>query len=122
MSGCSSTECGIFCILIVDLIFKSALVLFNLYLQASITSKNCPIIVEFIKQKNNTQRIIAYCLSTIKIARVSDQYDFYFHFCNMEQKRYIICYCPLTYDDNLILDMLFIEILCIIFFLEISNQ
>ena len=34
----------------------------------------------------------------------------------MEQKIYIMCYCTLTYDDNLILVMLFIEISCIIVF------
>ena len=28
-----------------------------------------------------------------------------------------MCYCPLNYDDNLILVMFYIEILCIIIFL-----
>ena len=63
--------------------------------------------------KNDTQRIIDYCISTFKIMMVSDQYYFYFYFCDIGQKSYIMCYCPLTYDDNIILVMFYIKISCI---------
>ena len=41
--------------------------------------------------QNNTQRIIAYFLSTVKILGVSDQYCFNFYFHEIEQKKYIMC-------------------------------
>ena len=72
--------------------------------------------------QNNTQKIIAYLISTVKIARVSDKYFIYLYFREMEQIRYIMCYCKLTYDDNIILVMFFIEMSCIILFLQLSNQ
>ena len=66
--------------------------------------------------QNDTHQIIAYCIYTVKIVRVSDQYRFYFYFREMEQIRYIMCYWPLNDDDQLILVMFYIEISCIIFF------
>ena len=68
------------------------------------------------------QSDIAYCISTVKIRRMSDQYYFNFNICEMEHKSYIMCYYPLTYDDRLILDMFYIKLLCIIIISQISNQ
>ena len=53
-----------------------------------------------------------YCLSTLKTARVSDQ----FIFMRWNKKRYIMCYFTLTYDDNLILDIFDIKMSGIIVF------
>ena len=114
MRNCPSPERGIFCILVIDLISKSALVLFKL-LRAS--KHNCKKASCYSRVQNNTQRIIDYCISTVKIVRVSDRY-FYFFSVRWNKTRYIICYFQLTYDYNIILDMFILECYVSLFFLQ----
>ena len=45
---------------------------------------------------------------------------FIFVLCN--KKRYVMFYCPLTYDDHLILAIFYIKMSCIILFPQLSNQ
>ena len=60
--------------------------------------------------QNDTLRIIAYYRSTVNITRVSDRNCFYFYSHEIELKMFMIYYCPLTYDDYLILDMFYIKL------------
>ena len=51
--------------------------------------------------KKYTQRIIAYCRSTVKITTVSYQHYFYFYLHEIELKKFIIYYFSLNCDDYL---------------------
>ena len=67
--------------------------------------------------QDDTQRIIDYFYSTVKIVRASDWYWFHYYFYDMEQKMYIMCLCALKYDHILIFFITYIKMSCIIVFL-----
>ena len=64
-------ECGVLCILIVDIMSKSALALFNLLCERNYHCNKGPVIVD------NITIFILYDLYTVNTARVSDKDCFF---------------------------------------------
>ena len=87
VSDCTSPERVVFCISIVDLISKSAVVLFTLLCARKNHFEKAPYYSLLYYVQDYTHSIIGYCNSIAKIVRLSDLYWFYFHFREMEQKR-----------------------------------
>ena len=96
VSDCPGLACGIFCILIVDLVSRRALVVFSLLRAHNITTTR--------------GLYVMYFFSTVNIATVSYQYCSYLYYHNIHLCRYICCYCPLTYNDYVILNMLYFKL------------
>ena len=96
-------ECGVFFISIVDLISKSALVLFSILCAINYHYNNVPLKVEFFKCKmiHNRLLLIAvlqkillqWVINNVNISIIS-RYTWRILFC---------CYFPLTYEDSLVL-------------------
>ena len=51
-----------------------------------------------------------YCHYTFIITMVSYQYFSYLYYHNIQQRRYICCYCPLTYNDSVIFIMFYFKL------------
>ena len=60
--------------------------------------------------KNDSQQIVTHCRSTVNTVTVSYQNCFYSYYCEIHLRRYIIWYCPLTYDNSLIFIMFYIKL------------
>ena len=99
VSNLPEPERGIFCILIVDIIFRSTLVVFSL-LRAS-------------NYQEKMGLFVTYCHYTVITTRLNYKYCSYLSYCDIHQCRYIFCYCPLTYDDSII---------CIMFYYKLSRN
>ena len=80
-------ERGVLCISIVDIISKSALVLFSLLCASNYHYNKGPVIVDNITNPHNKWRILLYYLSTVNIAAVSDQYWFYLYLRDCSENR-----------------------------------
>ena len=120
VSNCTNRDGGVFCILIIDIISKSNVVLFTLSCASKHFFENvtCYSLVYLVQ--NNTGRIIGYFHSTVKIVRVS-VWCWFFIFV-VWNKWYIMYYFSLIYDDNLTLAMIYIKISCIIYFLPVFGS
>ena len=81
-----SPERGVFCILIVDIISKRSQVLFSLLCVRNYHYKRGLLKLSSLSEKY-TQRIIDYCRSTVKIVTASNQFFYYFYFCEIEQEK-----------------------------------
>ena len=81
-------DCGIFCIMFVDIIYKSTMVLFSLLCVSYYHINMDPLNVEFI---NDTNRIVTYFRYTVNIAMVGYQNFSYLNYQKIQLKRYICC-------------------------------
>ena len=88
------------------------------YVQASITSEKRSIIVDHIKFNIIHGGLLVIFILQSKPRGWVIGIDLIFIFMRWNRKRYNICYCPFTYDDNLNLVMFYIKSSCIIFFLN----
>ena len=114
--NCPCPERGISCISIVDIISKIALVLFNLIRESKTHFNCCPIIGEFIRwEMIHSGLLLIVFIHSKSRGWVINILIVIFEIRN--KKRYIMCYFPLNYDDQLILVRLFNTISCFIVFL-----
>ena len=89
MSDIPSPERVVFCISIIDIISKIALILFNLLREIKHHLKNVLLNLSSLRAKRYTADYILL-LSTVKIVTVSDQDCFYFYFPEIEKKGHCV--------------------------------
>ena len=117
----SIPECGMFCILIIDIISKISVVLFTLLRESKNHFKRALYFSWPYCVQDNTRRIVGYFHSTVKNHEV-EWLILPLFFPDIENKLSIMWYCPLTYNDNLILVCFILECHVSFFLSQTSNQ
>ena len=122
VSDCPSPECGVSCILIVDHISKSALVLFNLLRASKHNSGKASCSSPPYYYQKDTQMIISHFLWSQYHKGEWPILYFFLLFLWMNKTINRMYYCILNSDDNIIFVTFSIKMSCIIVFLTNSES
>ena len=103
MSNCPGPECGVFCILIVGIISRSALVLFSMLCARNYYYRKEPVFYVLTFYSN-------YLYGELSIFS-------YLYYCEIHLCRLICLYCTLTYNNYVIFIMLYFKLSSNFYFL-----